>query len=492
MNLSKSKYCWGLQCKKILWLEKNKPDVMTPEDNSSIFEQGNMVNEVARYIFGEHINIEFNEENLSEMVKDTYITIESYKDVVITEASFNYKNNFCSVDILKKNNDKYEIYEVKSSTKLKDVYINDVSYQYYVLTNLGLNVTKAYVVYINSSYERIGSIDLDKLFTKDDVTDIVIKKQNDVNNTINELNKYMEELTEPKEDISRHCIDPYFCPFFEYCTKNIPHPNVFDITVDIGVTGINLYEEGYHTFEELLSKPNLNKRQRQRIEYELYDKKPYIDKLGIKEFLKTLTYPLYFLDFETYQMPIPLYDHVRPYEQVPFQYSLHYYLEENGELLHTEYLGIPGTDPRRLLAEQLVHDIPKDTCVLAYNKKFERGRIERLAELYPDLHDHLMNIHDNIKDLEDPFSKRYYYMKEMCGSSSIKKVLPSLFPNDPSLDYHNLDLIQNGVDAMNSFRAMENMDPKELAYTRERLLKYCELDTYAMVKILAKLNEVIK
>ena len=126
MNLSKSRYCKGIQCMKMLWLEKNKPEEKVELNDNSVLEQGNAVHEVARYLFGEHINIEYTED-LDEMVKDTYLTIESYKDVIITEASFKYEKNFCSVDILKKENDTYEIYEVKSSTELKDVYINDSS-----------------------------------------------------------------------------------------------------------------------------------------------------------------------------------------------------------------------------------------------------------------------------------------------------------------------------------------------------------------------------
>ena len=480
-----------MQCKKMLWLEKNKPDVMAESDNDSILEQGNAVHEVARYLFGEHINIEYTD-NLQEMVKDTYRTIESYKDVVITEASFNYEKNFCSVDILKKNNDKYEIYEVKSSTELKDVYINDASYQYYVLTSLGFNVTKCSIVIINREYERIGSIDLNQLFLKLDITNDVIKIQDKVKETIKDINDYMELVDEPYDEIDRKCFEPYDCPFFNYCSRYLEHPNVFDMAVKPGLKGLALYQKGYKTFKDLLKKEDLNDKQRQIIEYALFDKPDYIDKEKIKEYLNTLSYPLYFLDFETYQMPIPLYDHVKPYEQVPFQYSLHYIEKEDGELKHKEFLAHPGADPRKELAIRLVSDIPKDVCTLAYNKSFEQTRIKRLAEIYPDLHDHLMNIHDNIKDLEDPFSKRYYYTKSMGASSSIKKVLPALFPDDPELDYHNLDLIQNGTDAMNSFREMENMTKEELAYTRERLLKYCELDTYAMVKILEKLKEVTR
>ena len=490
MNLSKSRYCSGLQCPKMLWLAKYKPEVMEETDNSSVLEQGNMVHEVARYLFGEHINIEYTD-NLNEMIKDTYRTIESYESVVITEASFDYNNNFCSVDILKKNKDNYEIYEVKSSTKLKDVYINDASYQYYVLTNLGFNVTKCSVVIINRDYERIGHIELEKLFMENDITSTVIDLQPKVKENINHINEYLSDELERDMTIDDHCYDPYLCPFFSYCTRNLPHPNVFNITRDLGVTAMNLYKAGYVSFEDLLH-AKIRDRYRMRIEFELYDKPDFIDKKSIKAFLDTLSYPLYFLDFETYQMPVPLYDHVHPYEQVPFQYSLHYYEKENGELKHTEYLGIPGTDPRRLLAEQLVHDIPMDVCTLAYNMRFEKGVIRRLAQIYPDLSEHLMNIHDNIKDLEVPFKNGYYYTKSMDGSSSIKKVLPSLFPDDPELDYHNLDLIHNGTEAMGSFRAMENMNKEELEYTRERLLKYCELDTYAMVKILTKLKEVTK
>lgn len=490
MNLSKSRYCRGLQCKKILWLEKNKPEEMNDVNNDSILEQGNAVHEVARYLFGEHINIEYTD-NLQEMVKDTYRTIESYKDIVITEASFNYENNFCSVDILKKNNDKYEIYEVKSSTELKDVYINDASYQYYVLTNLGFNVTKCSIVVINRGYERIGNIDLNKLFLKFDITSDVILLQDKVKNTIKDINDYMKEEIEPTEELDRKCFKPYDCPFFSYCTKNLEHPNVFDITVKPGLKGLTFYKNGYKTFSDLLN-AKLNSNQRQRVEFELYNKEDYIDKDNIKKFLNTLSYPLYFLDFETYQMPIPLYDRVKPYEQVPFQYSLHYLNSFDGKLEHKEFLAEPGHDPRRSLAERLVNDIPKDVCTLAYNMSFEKNVIKRLAQIYPDLHDNLMNIHDNIKDLEIPFSKRFYYNKAMKSSSSIKYVLPALFPNDPSLDYHNLELIHNGTEAMNSFREMENMTKEELLYTRENLLKYCCLDTYAMVKILEKLNKVTR
>lgn len=488
MNLSKSKYCRGLQCKKMLWLEKNKPNEKTKLNNESVLEQGNAVHEVAKYLFGPHINIEFSE-NLNQMIEDTYITIESYKDIIITEASFNYNNNFCSVDILGKTGDKYEIYEVKSSTELKDIYINDASYQYYILTNLGFNITKCTIIVINNKYTRYGNLDLNKLFIKQDITEEVINLQDTVKEKIKEINDYVDDYLEPIDDIDLKCFKPYPCPFFKYCTKHILNNNVFDIANMHNSKKIKLYQDGTYTYKDLLDS-DINDKQRQQIEYELYDKEDYIDKPKIKEFLATLSYPLYFLDFETYQMPIPLYDGISPYEKIPFQYSLHYIESEGGVLKHTEYLAKTNTDPRRTLAEQLVKDIPKDVCVLAYNMSFEKSVINKLAVIYPDLSEHLMNIHSNIKDLMIPFRNRDYYSKSMHGSYSIKYVLPSLFPNDENLNYQNLDLVHNGTEAMDKFKELSTLDGKDFDYTKERLLKYCELDTFAMVKIYEKLKEI--
>lgn len=487
MNLSKSKYCNGLQCKKMLWLYKNKLEEKEEVNNQSVFDNGNDVHEVARKLLGEDINIPFNED-LTQMIKDTEEVMKQEK-VIITEASFSYENNFCSVDILKKEGNTYEIYEVKSSTELKDVYVDDVSYQYFVLTSLGLKVEKCYVVILNNRYVRKGKLDLNQLFKKIDVTDEVVSKQEEVRQMIKDMNKYMEQKKEPKDDIGIHCFKPYKCPFFKYCTRHLPESNIFEIN-EINVNEkLKLYVEGIVSLEDLL-KEDISNEAKQHIEYELYDKEDYIDKKSIKEFLNTLSEPLYFLDFETFALPIPKYDGTRPYQQVPFQYSLHYI--EEGKLYHKEFLAESGVDPRKLIAESLVRDIPKNVPVLAYYMSFEKGRIKELAETFPDLKDHLMSIHDNIKDLIVPFKNRSYYAKGMHGSASIKYVLPAMFPNDESLNYKNLELVHNGDEAMNIYARLGEYPKEEQEYIRERLLKYCELDTYAMVKIYEKLKQIVK
>ncbi|MBR3162079.1 MAG: DUF2779 domain-containing protein [Bacilli bacterium] len=487
MYLSKSKYCCAVQCRKMLWLDKNKPQEKMEIDNKSVLDNGTEVGLVAQNLFGEHIDIKF-DANLTSMINDTIKALEK-DNIILTEASFSYENNFCSVDILKKHNNNYELYEVKSSTEIKDIYLDDISYQVYVLRMLGYNVVKASCVYLNSKYERIGNLNLEELFIIDDVTKVVLSKQHEVEERIDSINKYMEQTVEPDDDIGLQCVTPYSCPFFKYCTKSLSNNNVFDIRGMRNSTKFKLYHEGIYTYEQLLDE-DIDWKYKEQIEFSLYDKKPFINKKKINDFLNKLTYPLYFLDFETYQQAIPEYDYVKPYMQIPFQYSLHYIDSENGTLLHKEFLGDPSTDPRRSLAESLVKDIPKDVCVLAYNMMFEKMVIRNLANIYSDLEEHLMNIYYNMKDLMIPFKNRDYYAKEMLGSYSIKYVLPALFPDDPSLNYHNLDLVHNGGEAMNMYADMRNMSKKEQIKVRKALLKYCKLDTYAMVKIWEKLKEI--
>ena len=487
MNLSKSSYCKGIQCKKMLWLEDNCPFEKSEIDNTSVFDNGTEVGILAKDLFGKHIDIEF-DNNLQNMIDKTIDLINNNKNIVITEASFNYNNNFCSVDILIKKDQEYEIYEVKSSTTVKDIYLDDISYQYYVLTKLGYNVSKASIVYINSFYERHGDLDLKKLFKISNVTKYVRDNLNNVENNIKEINDYRKRK-EVNDDIGIWCIKPYDCPYFNYCTKKLPNNNIFKLRRMQNVLKFKYYEKGIYTYNDLL-KEKIDDKVREQIEFELYNKEDKIEKENIKEFMKSLTYPLYFLDFETYQQSIPQFDMVKPYEQIPFQYSLHYIEKNGGELKHKEFLANIGADPRRKLAESLVNDIPNGASVLVYNMGFEKGRIKRLASLYPDLSKHLMCIHDNIIDLMKPFYNRDYYSKEMYGSYSIKYVLPALFPNDPSLNYHNLDSIHNGDEAMNAFKNLEKMSKEEQDKIRKCLLKYCELDTYAMVKIYEKLKKI--
>lgn len=489
IRLSKSKYCKSKQCNKILWLDKNKPEVATMTTRKSVLENGTKVGELARNYFGKNVNIEF-DTDLSRMIVATKKELKNAPNI-ITEASFDFENNFCSVDILKNDLDGVEIFEVKSSTGINEIYLDDISYQYYVLTNQGLKVKKANIVYLNSNYVRMGELELNKLFNIEDVTDIAISKQDEIKNKIEEINEYMSaNKEEPKKLLDMYCFNPYECAYWNYCSRNLPKNNVFDIRIMHKNKKFELYKKGKISFEDVLNE-DINPKYLEQIDFEVNNKNHKINKENIKEFLKTLTYPLYFLDFETFQQAVPEYDGVSPYMQIPFQYSLHYIENENGNLKHKEFLAEAGIDPRRKLAEKLVEDIPSNVCVLAYNMSFEKTVIKKLAESYKDLSNKLMQIHDNIKDLMMPFYNRDYYVKEMQGSYSIKYVLPALYPNDPELDYHNLPVVHNGGEASDTFLSLKEKLKEEQEWLRNGLLDYCKLDTYAMVKIWEKLGEIV-
>ena len=287
-----------------------------------------------------------------------------------------------------------------------------------------------------------------------------------------------------------HCRKPYDCVYRQYCERNLPSPSVFDLYRITAKKAYEYYDQGIVSFDDVVkSGIELNPAQRRQVEFEQLQLPTRVDQLGVRTFLDTLTYPLHFLDFETFQTCIPLYDGIRPYQQVPFQYSLHYLEHADGELLHKEFLADETTDPRRALAERLVADIPAGACVLAYNKAFECTRIKELAEYFPELSQQLLSIRDHIHDLLDVFRDGFVYDRAMQGSFSIKKVLPALFPDDPNLDYHNLADVHNGTEATDTYLSLRGMEPAERNRLRQSLLAYCGLDTLAMVLLWQRLRE---
>jgi len=503
-RLSKSRYTLFRQCAKALWLKTYKPELAVIDDAlKSRFEAGNEIGDLAMGLLGpfeEVTTVVDGKLDLKAMVEKTRDCME--RDILnIAEASFSFEGNFCAVDILHKTSDGYSIYEVKSSSgnvsqnSVDEEYVKyarDIAYQKYVLTKCGINVTGTYLIRINNNYILDGELDIEHLFYIADLKDLVAQEYQVVEANIHDAHAVLELKDEPKLPLGCQCHEPYDCSFWNYCTKGIPSPSVFDLYKMSFSKKIEHYNNGIVTFEQARFMKKLNVKQQMQIECYLEDK-DHIDKKGISGFLEKLKYPIYFLDFETQQPAIPLYQGTKPYQQIPFQYSLHYIEYEGGPLLHKEFLAESGTNPLRPIAERLVEDIPTDVCITAYNKAFECSRLKDLASMFPDLSDHLLNIANHIVDLIDPFRAGHFYRPAMNGSFSIKKVLPALFPDDPALDYHNLEGdVKNGGDAMTIFPKIKDMTKEDQAKARTALLKYCELDTFAMVKVWEKLKEVSK
>lgn len=495
-NISKSKYIEFCVCNKYSWLNKYKPELKLEESETTDFtDKGKEVGDLAKRLFGDYVDVTTYDGDILDikrMIEKTKEEINKGTEV-ICEAAFLYNNAYCAIDILKKEKTGYCFYEVKSSTKIKDQHYTDVAYQKYVVEHCGIKINTCNIIYLNKEYIKNGDIDLNKLFIVEDVTDDIQKEYDNVAINIKDYNDIMGSNIEPITILgAKKCGGKKECPFWHYCAKDIPVPSVFDLYNMRSNIKYNLYERGIVSFEDVYnSKINLSNFQQKQIDAYMNQLTDIIDKKQIKNFLKNITFPLYFLDFETMQMPIPVYDGTYPYQQVPFQYSLHYIEKEGAELKHKEFLAEADKNPLRDIAESLCRDIPMDVCVTAYNKKFECSRLAELASIFPDLSEHLLNIKDNIVDFLVPFKEGYYYNKGFGNSCSIKVVLPTLCPNDPTLDYHNLKgCVHNGGEAMDIFPKLKYMSKKEQTEVRESLLRYCELDTYAMVKLWEELKRV--
>jgi len=496
MHLSKSKYCLLWQCPKLLWLEKYHPERKTQDDaRDARMDTGNEVGDLAMGLFGDFTEVTvLNQDGRLDIAAMLERTRECVDQGVenICEASFSYEGLYCAVDILRKEKDGYAIYEVKSATHPAEIYGVDIAYQKYVLEHCGIKVTGTYLVCIDSDYIRDEELDIHGLFKIVDMADWVALESPMIHSRLRVAEKVLSDREEPACHIGAHCEDPYHCAYWEYCTRHLPQPSVFDLYRLSFQKKLDYYEKGMVSYGDLLAAPKLNDKQLRQIRFQLTDCGDHIDKSGIRAFLNTLSYPIYFLDFETMQQTIPQYPGTWPYQQIPFQYSLHYIESPGGELKHKEFLAESGTDPRRAIAESLCRDIPMHTCVTAYNRGFECGRLKELAQQFPDLADHLLNIRSNIQDLLTPFQSGHYYNRAMGGSFSIKSVLPALFTDDPSLDYHNLEGVHNGGEAMTIFPKIKDMPAEEQAIARKNLLEYCKLDTYAMVKLWEKLVEAAR
>lgn len=495
---SKSKYCEFKQCPKASWLHRYKPEVREVDAATEArFAKGNEVGDLAMGLFGDFVEATaYKPDGSLDLQTMKELTKQYLKEgrEVICEAAFDYKGLYCAVDILRKTANGYAVYEVKSSTHPdKYVYILDVCYQKYVLQKLGIPIDGTYIVTVNSEYVFDGTLDIGKLFQITDVSALVDREIGMVEEDLKRAEEVLASKEEPKLGLSLSCTDPYDCPYWNYCTRELPKPSVFDLYRIRFETALELYRRGIVSFEDALrANVKLNEKMKRQIEFALGDKGTYVDREAVKSFLSTLSYPLYFLDFETMQPVVPQYAGTRPYQQITFQYSLHYLEEEGGELRHKEFLAESGPDPRRALAERLAADIPGNVCVLAYNKAFECSRIKELANAFPDLASHLLKIERNIKDLLDPFQKGYYYNRGMGGSFSIKSVLPAIYPDDPALNYHNLEGVHNGSEAMEIFPKIKGMPQAEREAARRNLLEYCKLDTLAMVKVWQELINCIK
>ena len=486
--LSKSAFIRGMQCHKSLYLKKHHPELedAVSEAQQMIFNKGTNVGLLAQKLFPGGVDLgKYIPNNFNKAFSETERLIREEQEVIY-EAGFRFDNLMCYMDILVKRDGKYYAYEVKGSTSVKDVNLWDAAFQYYVITSSGIELEDISIVYLNNQYVRQGKLDLRQLFIIESVKDKIIPRLPKVKAGLIEMQDMLSKPDIPDVDIGPHCSDPYGCSFAGHCWKKVPDYSVFNISNLNANKKFDLYKKGILKITDVPADYPLSPNQRMQIESEKTGKLQ-INKTEIKKFVNSLNYPLYFLDFESFQSAIPLFDNSKPYQQTVFQYSLHILDKPGGNLLHKEFLAEPSGDPRIPFIEQLIKDIGTNGDIIVYNKSFEKGQLKLIAKAFPQYSTQIRAINNRVVDLMTPFQKKYYYTPKMNGTYTIKNVLPALVPQ---FSYDNM-AINNGMAASMSYENLYyETDQTIIDKTKQDLLEYCGLDTLAMVEILKVLETV--
>lgn len=485
-SISKSDYIKGLQCSKALWFSNYRKDLKLPidEKTQSLFDTGNEINDLARKCFTEgkkaadsYFDIEKSAHLTKELIKQGNQII--FEATAIIEAD----GSHARIDILRKSEipGKWNLIEVKGSTSVKDYHIDDMSFQYHVFSKAGYNIDKCLLMLVDNSYILQGEIDPHKFFKFEDISKQVLENQGEVDSCKSNLLKVLKGAEEPGIKIGDKCFKPFDCDYQHHCWKEIPEYSIFniyqnkkaeEIAVQIGSYDIkNIPQKLFPTGAKVT---DINCHQENRV---------HIDKDKIKGWLKVLQYPLHFLDYETLMPAIPLFESTRPYQQVPFQFSLHIQNNPDDELQHFEYLHKEKSDPREEFIKKLIEVCGNSGSIICYNQSFEKTRNKELAEDFPQYAGSLEGINRRIVDLMEPFQKRFIYSPKQQSSVSIKAVLPAF----TELNYKEMG-IADGSEAMGSYLNFIKGKISDEAKLMEDLSAYCKLDTYAMVELIKTLR----
>lgn len=485
-NFSKSKLMALRQCPKRFWLEVHHPELR--EDSAyteSSFQVGHQVGNIARQIYDRDGNgalIDVASEGFDVAFARTAELLHHKRPIF--EAGFSAGGALAFADVMlpdSKDDRAWRMIEVKSSTSVKDYHRDDVAVQYYVAKKAGIALNAIVLAHIDNSWTYPGDNDYRGLLKESDLTGEAISRLDEVAQWTGQAQQVAVMNQEPEASIGLHCDSPFECGFFAHCSRNEPKPE-YPVYWLPRFSTVKVRELAQQGIDDLRDVPDdlLNPKQ-QRVKAHTLAGNIFFDAEGAASDLAPYALPIQFIDFETIQFPVPIWAGTRPYQQIPFQFSLHT-VTSSGELQHGEFLDISGNDPSPGFVEALINGCGAETMpIFVYNAAFERSRIGELANRFPAYKTLLMAINERIVDLL-PIARERYYHPSQQGSWSIKAVLPAVVPE---LKYSDLCGVQDGGMAMEAF--LEAIHPSVTDERREALRQqmktYCKLDTYAMVRL---------
>ena len=442
------------------------------------------LNAFIQHLFDQGYEVEeYAEKYISEVLIPSYAVNPG--DVIL-QATLSNDHYQARTDVLVKNakTNKWDIYEIKSTNEVKKQHKYDATFQYLVFKEK-YEIGTVNILHLNKEYVRDGELNLDDLFQVSDVTSEVQGLAIEVLELRNLA--YVTASTENPGTIDK-CLKPKECPCIDICHPNLPEYSIYDVNrFSLSVAKMRkLIELGVESVYDIPKDFSLSEIQRFQVDV-AQSGEIVIDKMKIKENLKSITYPLYYIDYESYNPAIPMYDGYKPFDQMPFQWSLHIQREQNGELEHYEFIETGQVDPVPNFLSELHKYIGPEGSLVVWNKTFEGTQNKRMGEIYPQYKEFCEAMNSRMYDLMDIFRNQWYADPKLKGSFSIKNALPLIVPG---LSYIDMEIAE-GATAMMSWYEMvySNIDDKERI--RANLLKYCFLDTLAMVRILDALLGLI-
>lgn len=489
-RISKSQYLKGLQCPKALWLfwhrKDLKPDI--DERQQYLFDVGHDVGRLATKLFDNGIEISEEYYQIDKAINTTQHAIQSGKNTLFEATACSDDGAYSRIDILDKAgaSDAWNLIEVKSSTSVNDYYFDDIAFQRYAFINSGYKIHQSILIHLNNVYVRMGPIDIKKLFILEDCTDIVEMKIGKIKEHVRYLIDAANHTQEPTVDIGPRCKTPFECDYMNYCWQHIPDYSVYNIFKGSKLS--TLLEKNIINIEDIPE--YFEATDRQAIEINSFKNKiTHIDKIKLEKFINKLTYPLYFLDYETINPALPIFNNSSPYQPIPFQFSLHVQEKKGGKIKHEQFLHTGDDDPRPYLLNALVQSCGKNGSVIVYNQAFEQYVNENLAKMFSKYQSALEIINRRMIDLMEPFKKRYIYHPDMKGSASLKNVLPAFISD---LTYDKLAIDDGMTASLQYLKCIQNkVSAKEKESIYKHLKEYCATDTLAEVKLVEHLYRAI-
>jgi hypothetical protein len=487
-SLCKAKVMAFRQCPRRLWLEVHRPELrLRSTAAKSRFEAGYGVGEVARRLYDPKstgVLIDAQAEGCAQALDRSTALLASSQPIF--EAGFAAGGVIAFANVMlpikRRGGPGWRMVEVKSSTSVKEYYREDVAVQAYAARQAGVKLESISVAHVDSGWVYPGGGDYQGLLTEVDLTEEAFARTNEVSEWVGQAQAVAKLRAEPVRATGAHCQTPFECGFIGHCAATEPQaefPVAWLPRVQTKALKAHIAQPGVtdmrHVPDELLN------ASQQRVKQQTLSGQAWFDARGAARALREHKAPtLYFLDFETIQFAVPRWAGTRPYEQLPFQFSLHRLLPE-GSLEHDSFLDLSGADPTAAFTQALIKACGSEGPVFVYNASFELARMKELGVRFPRKRAALGRLADRVVDLL-PIVEAHYYHPLQEGSWSIKKVLPAMVPD---LRYDQLDGVQDGGAAMDAY--FEATSPTTIAERKgeieRQLLAYCGLDTYAMVRL---------